>query len=123
MEDDIYKGMLIPKGSIVIGNLRGMTLNASVYQDPYRFDPSRYLPKPAGRGEPFSTSHFGFGRRICPGRHLADDNLWIAIATTLATIKFSKALDVNGKEITPDATPIATGVSRSSNDFFVPGPD
>ncbi|KAG6903267.1 hypothetical protein C0995_000162 [Termitomyces sp. Mi166 len=91
---------------------RGMTWNESIYRDPLKFDPSRYLPAPTGRGEPFSTSHFGFGRRICPGRHLAEDSLWIAIATTLATVKFSEALDEDGKEITPDATPVAAGISN-----------
>ncbi|KAG6837602.1 hypothetical protein H0H93_006123 [Arthromyces matolae] len=112
MEDDIYRDMLIPKGSVVISNVRAMTLDESVYQDPRSFNPSRYLPAPVGRGEPFSTSHFGFGRRICPGRHLADDSLWIAIATSLATVKFLKPLDDHGNEITPDATPTAFGVSK-----------
>ncbi|KAG6868227.1 hypothetical protein C0993_006003 [Termitomyces sp. T159_Od127] len=113
MEDDIYRGMLIPRGSTVIANIRAMTLDESVYHDARKFDPSRYLPAPAGRGEPFSTSHFGFGRRICPGRHLADDTLWIGIATTLATVRFSMASDDNGKEIIPDATPVAAGISNS----------
>ncbi|KAG5729423.1 O-methylsterigmatocystin oxidoreductase [Termitomyces sp. T112] len=117
MEDDIYRGMLIPKGSVVIANVRGMTLNESVYYEPWKFDPARYLARPAGRGEPFSASHFGFGRRICPGRHLADDSLWIAISTTLATVKFSKALDENGKEINPDATPVAAGISNQPKPF------
>ncbi|KAG6832007.1 hypothetical protein H0H92_006043 [Tricholoma furcatifolium] len=112
MQDDIYKDMLIPAGSIIIPNIRGMTLDEAVYKDPTKFDPSRYLPSPAGRSEPFSTSHFGFGRRICPGRHLADDNIWIAIATTLATMKFSKAVGDDGKEITPDAVPITAGISK-----------
>ncbi|KAG6887848.1 hypothetical protein C0995_012238 [Termitomyces sp. Mi166 len=112
MEDDIYKGMLIPRGSIVIGNIRGMTLNEAIYKDPFTFNPTRYLPTPAGRGEPYNTSHFGFGRRICPGRFLSDDNLWISIATMLTTITFSKALDEEGKEITPDATPVYSGVTK-----------
>ncbi|KAG6852362.1 hypothetical protein C0991_000374, partial [Blastosporella zonata] len=42
------------------------------------------------------------GRRICPGRHLADASLWIVIASTLATLDISKAAGVDGKEITPE---------------------
>ncbi|KNZ76528.1 O-methylsterigmatocystin oxidoreductase [Termitomyces sp. J132] len=112
MEDDIYRGMLIPKGSIIIANIRAMTLNEAIYQDPFTFDPTRYLPAPAGKGEPYSTSNFGFGRRICPGRFLSDDNLWMSIATMLATVNFSKALDEDGKDIIPDATTVYSGVTK-----------
>jgi cytochrome P450 len=89
MDDDVYRGMLIPKGSLVIANIRyasapsarfilnffprGMSLNESVYSDPTRFYPESFLPKPAGRGEPyFNNTVFGFGRRfdrrLCPAR-------------------------------------------------------
>jgi len=40
-----------------------MTLDEQVYSDPFVYDPSRFLPKPQGRGEPFPTAAFGFGRR------------------------------------------------------------
>jgi len=101
MEDDIYRGMFIPKGSLIVANTRGMTLDESVYADPFKFDPARYLPQPEGRGEPYPSGPFGFGRRICPGRHVADASMWIAIASVLATLSISKALDESGKEITP----------------------
>ncbi|RDB17663.1 hypothetical protein Hypma_001219 [Hypsizygus marmoreus] len=100
-EDDIYKGMFIPKGSIVIPNTRGMTLDERIYVDPTTFNPSRYLPKPDGNGEPFPVGPFGFGRRICPGRHFADASLWIAAASILATMNISKAIGEDGKDMTP----------------------
>ncbi|KAF8073622.1 cytochrome P450 [Lyophyllum atratum] len=117
MEDDIYKGMLIPKGSTIIGNIRSMTLDDSVYKNPFDFDPIRFLPAPAGRGEPYAISPFGFGRRICPGRHLADDSLWIAIATILSTASISKAIGEDGNEITPDVVPITVGVTSQPSPF------
>lgn len=40
--------------------------------------------------------------RICPGRHLASNSVWISIASILATFEISKAKDANGKEIHPD---------------------
>ena len=42
---------------------RGMALDKNVYADPFTFDPTRFLPQPLGRGEPFPLSNFGFGRR------------------------------------------------------------
>lgn len=44
---------------------------------------------------------FGFGRRICPGRHLACASIWIGIASVLSTFNLVKPLDENGNVIEP----------------------
>ncbi|KAJ7602289.1 cytochrome P450 [Mycena polygramma] len=103
-EDDIYRGMFIPKGSLVFSNIKGMSLDENVYSDPTSFYPERFLPKPAGRGEPyFNTAVFGFGRRICTGQYLAESSLWIAAATILASCKIANAVDEKGNIIVPDS--------------------
>ncbi|KAJ6472470.1 cytochrome P450 [Mycena sanguinolenta] len=105
IEDDMYCGMLIPKGSLVFANIRAIGLDERVYSDPASFRPERYLPQPAGAGEPhFSNVAFGFGRRICTGEYIADQSLWIAIASILATCTITKAVDENGNTIAPDMT-------------------
>jgi cytochrome P450 len=63
MEDDIYRGMLIPAGSTVLANIKEMTLDESIYSNPTVFSPERFLPQPAGKGEPPFSGTFGFGRR------------------------------------------------------------
>ncbi|KAJ3474623.1 hypothetical protein NLI96_g12356 [Meripilus lineatus] len=63
MEDDVYEGMFIPKGSTIVPNIRSMTLDESVHTNPETFFPERYLPQPAGLGEGYPHSVFGFGRR------------------------------------------------------------
>ncbi len=60
--DDVYRGMFIPKGSVVFANVR------YVHQ-PTVFNPDRYLPKPQGKEEPYLTA-FGFGRRLLLGSPL-----------------------------------------------------
>ncbi|KAJ7658186.1 cytochrome P450 [Mycena polygramma] len=62
MEDDIYRGMLIPAGSTVFANILGMTLDEKIYSHPTTFSPERYLPQPGGKGEPHFPAKFGFGR-------------------------------------------------------------
>jgi len=114
LEDDIYMGMFIPKGSLVIANIRGMNLDERVYTDAASFNPSRYLPKPEGNEEPYPSETFGFGRRICPGRYLADASLWIACVSILATFTISKSIDKDGEEITPDATFVSGLTSKPS---------
>ncbi|KIY45060.1 cytochrome P450 [Fistulina hepatica ATCC 64428] len=100
-EDDVYRGYFIPKGSIVIANARGIGLDERKYKNPYEFNPSRFLPKPEGFGEPEFTTAWGYGRRACPGRYHAEAELWIIIASMLAVFDFRKAIGSDGKEITP----------------------
>ncbi|KAL0564491.1 hypothetical protein V5O48_017555, partial [Marasmius crinis-equi] len=87
INDDVYNGMFIPKDAVVIPNIRGMSLNEDVYSNPHAFDPTRFLPRPEGREEPHFSPAFGFGRRVCPGRHFAHLALWQVIACTLATLE------------------------------------
>ncbi len=42
---------------------------------------------------------FGAGKRICPGRHLADMTLFIVTASVLSVFNVTKARDENGHEI------------------------
>ncbi|KAJ3550347.1 hypothetical protein NM688_g5092 [Phlebia brevispora] len=100
-EDDLYQGMFIPKGATIIANSRAITMDETVYRDPHEFCPERFLPE---RGEPYPTkSFFGYGRRVCPGRYLADASIWIAAANILAVYNIRKAKDEHGRDITPDA--------------------
>ncbi|KAF7342922.1 O-methylsterigmatocystin oxidoreductase [Mycena sanguinolenta] len=46
-EDDMYRGMFIPKGSLIFVNIREMELDESIYSDPTSFQPERSLPQPA----------------------------------------------------------------------------
>ena len=70
-EDDIYRGMFIPKGSLIFANIRSMGINTDVYKDPDTFNPYRYRPQDqGGNGEPLFSASFGFGARyttfFCP---------------------------------------------------------
>lgn len=102
MEDDIYEGMFIPKGTLVFANIWNISRDETVFKDPHLFNPERYLEpvddEMAKRRDP-KTFTFGFGRRICPGRHLVQSSAWILMASFLATMNISKAVDENGKEI------------------------
>ncbi|KAG6809321.1 hypothetical protein H0H92_000710 [Tricholoma furcatifolium] len=116
LEDDVYEGMFIPKDSVIIANIRSMTWDEDIYSNPRTFNPSRFLPKPQGLEEPIPTATWGFGRRVCPGRHLADATLWISIATMLATFKITTAVGKDGKEIIPEEV-FQTSVSSRPRSF------
>ncbi|KAF9645498.1 CyP450 monooxygenase [Thelephora ganbajun] len=104
MEDDTYKGLFIPAGAIVIDNTWAIFRNESVYPDAHAFKPDRFLKD--GRidlevKDP-EESLFGWGRRVCPGRHFALRLLFLTVARTLATFDVSKCLDGDGNPIVPD---------------------
>ncbi|KAL1677170.1 cytochrome P450 [Schizophyllum commune] len=106
-EDDVYKGMFLPKGSIILANATAISHDETFYADPWRFDPDRYIPKEqGGRGEPLPSAHFGYGRRICPGRFTADNSVFMAIATMLHVLRFEKAVGEDGKEVALDFTTV-----------------
>ncbi|KAI9571602.1 cytochrome P450 [Boletus coccyginus] len=98
--DDTYAGFHIPKGAIVMTNLWSMTHDESKYPNPYAFLPERFLNDDGSlKLDDGENVAFGFGRRICVGRHFADTSAWSVISKVLATFTISKALDENGVEI------------------------
>ncbi|KAF7349118.1 Cytochrome P450 [Mycena venus] len=115
-QDDVYRGMYIPKGSLILANVRGMSLDESTYENPTKFIPERFLLPPLGSGEPHFSCLFGFGRRKCPAVHFVERNLWIAIVSILATCTISNALDEHGNVIVPEAS-MSDGVDSYPKDL------
>lgn len=104
MEDDIYKGMHIPKGSLVFGNIWAILRDERVYPDPSAFIPERFLEKvdPATKKRMDPRNYvFGFGRRKCPGANLVESSIWHLMAGMIATLDISKAKDEFGNVIEP----------------------
>ncbi|KAK7688868.1 hypothetical protein QCA50_007557 [Cerrena zonata] len=100
--DDIYNGFFIPKNSVVIGNAWKILHDPALYPNPHAFNPKRYLntdgtinpdvPDP-------TIACFGFGRRICPGRFISMDSMFLAMAGTLHTFDITPALGPDGKPL------------------------
>ena len=75
-----------------------------MYPDPSAFRPERFLSADgtaldlAGTLDPREVA-FGFGRRMCPGRHMGVDTVWLTVAAALACLEIGKARDERGREI------------------------
>ncbi|KAJ7366653.1 cytochrome P450 [Mycena albidolilacea] len=98
-EDDIYNGYFIPKGTIVLANIWAMVHDESRYPNPDKFDPERFLNADGQLNTDDYILAFGFGRRVCAGRHAADAAVWATIVSILSTFNIAKAKDASGKEI------------------------
>ncbi|RDB17493.1 hypothetical protein Hypma_000997 [Hypsizygus marmoreus] len=86
MEDDVYQGYHIPKGASVVANIYAMLQDCP---RPDLFLPERHLGN-TDLPDPRELV-FGFGRRICPGRHFAETSAWFMIANILATLEISRS--------------------------------
>lgn len=97
-QDDYINGMLLPKGATIVLNVWGMHHNPNSYPEPERFEPARFEKHPAlaptyaAAGEWDKRDHYGYGagRRICPGIHLAERNLFIGVAKLLWAFEFTQ---------------------------------
>ncbi|KAF8999669.1 cytochrome P450 [Cyathus striatus] len=101
-EDDFHNGYFIPKGTTITPNVWRFMRDPNKYSNPEKFSPERFL---SVNGHPPDedprTYIFGFGRRICPGRHLGDASMWIAMAFVLAAFRVDPTMK-DGKPIIPN---------------------
>ncbi|KAI0357497.1 cytochrome P450 [Trametes cingulata] len=100
-EDQEFDGYFIPSGTIVVANTWACLHDPEVYPEPERFNPDRFLR--AGKlaqdvPDPEAFA-FGYGRRICPGRHFAEGSLFINIAMVLHVFNIEPPLDHDGRPI------------------------
>ncbi|KAH9937862.1 CyP450 monooxygenase [Epithele typhae] len=103
LEDDEYKGYLIPKGTTILANIWAFSHDERYFSDPDVFKPERHLRD--GHLDPDvmdpATIVFGYGRRVCPGQHFAQTSLLIAIATVLHTLDITPPDGPDGMPILP----------------------
>ncbi|KAF8581749.1 cytochrome P450 [Ramaria rubella] len=95
-QDDVYGDYFIPGGSIVIGNSWAILQDERTYgPEPETFRPERFLDA----NTKFPLAAFGYGRRVCPGRHLAMNSLFIGVASVLKVFNIAPAKDIDGNNI------------------------
>ena len=100
-EDIHYDGYTIPKGTTLIANVWNIHRDAANYgPDAHLFNPGRYIDEETGmlKAGPQGTKEegnltFGFGRRICPGRHVAISMLTMQLTLMLWAMKIEGVTD------------------------------
>ncbi|KAJ3494432.1 hypothetical protein NLG97_g4078 [Lecanicillium saksenae] len=78
IQDDTYASYHIPKVAAVVANHWSLDMDEAVFEDPDKFEPDRWL-----NNADLPLAAFGFGRRTCPGRHLAQSSLLLVISRLL----------------------------------------
>ncbi|RSL58716.1 hypothetical protein CEP54_007606 [Fusarium duplospermum] len=122
-QDDVYNGMTIPKGSIMMMNV--WTLNHERFKESRYFDPTRQtgdatlVENNAISQDSPKRLHFTFGagRRVCPGFHVAERNLFLAISRILWGFTISPARDPNGAPVPINRDAVTPGLIVRPEDF------
>ncbi|KAJ3514438.1 hypothetical protein NLJ89_g2380 [Agrocybe chaxingu] len=108
-EDDWYEGYFIPKGTVMIPNVWLMNRDPEIHgPDAEHFNPARHLDKdgkltvvvPDTKEE--NQLSYGFGRRVCLGRYVANNHIFLQIAIILWALNIELPKDANGKPIPLD---------------------
>ena len=98
-EDMEFAGYFIPKGAVLLSAVWWFSHNPDTYPNPDSFEPERFLEP---RNEPDPKSFiFGFGRRRCPGRLIADGLLFLNITRTLAVFDVQGSPDQKHPRLEP----------------------
>ncbi|KAJ4470436.1 cytochrome P450 [Lentinula aciculospora] len=89
-QDDYYLGYFLPKNGVCFANNWSLHHDKEVYgDDAQHFNPGRFLDVNGNLkslvADTKDEGHFsyGFGKRICVGRHVANNSLFIHIASLL----------------------------------------
>nr|XP_033791173.1 1,25-dihydroxyvitamin D(3) 24-hydroxylase, mitochondrial-like [Geotrypetes seraphini] len=85
-EDTSVGGFLLPQGTVVMINFHAITWNEDFYTDAKKFKPERWL-QDKHTLNPFASTPFGIGRRMCVGRRLAELQLQLALCWLVQNFK------------------------------------
>ncbi|KAG9114895.1 hypothetical protein FRC07_007609, partial [Ceratobasidium sp. 392] len=81
-EDLQVRGYTIKKGTTIEANIWALMREPSTYPDPHTFNPDCFLKKvPDTDPRRFL---FGFGRRVCPGQHVANNGAFTMCASFMS---------------------------------------
>jgi len=107
-KDEVYNGMLIPAGTVLVQNTWAVLHDPAKYDKPEAFIPERFLEHKFGlkKGMPEDPSSFrntfgyGAGRRICVGLYFAENTIKVMVAKLLWAYNFGRKIDAKtGKEV------------------------
>ncbi|KAL1626284.1 hypothetical protein SLS56_006950 [Neofusicoccum ribis] len=115
----------IPAGTVLVLNTYAIHTDPTTYPEPREFRPERWEGKlemvtsdeqVGARTDLFA---FGAGRRVCPGQHLAERNLFFMVSYMLWAFDIKKQKDDAGREIDIDMDDLRPGIVNTINPYSV----
>lgn len=118
-------GYTIPAGAGVMNNVYTINMDPKRFPNPREFMPERYaqdfqsLSESAANPDASKRDQFTFGagRRICPGIHVAERSLFLAISRILWAFEIRPKKDAQGRPILPDPEKYTQGFVCMPEEF------
>ncbi|KAG2346919.1 cytochrome P450 [Suillus weaverae] len=88
-KDVIWENYCIPAGTTVLGNHWSISRDPDVYPEPDAFKPQRWIDEQGGLRDDLRFFIYGFGRRACPGQHVANRSVFMAVLLVLWAYKLT----------------------------------
>lgn len=93
----VWRNYCIPAGTTVIGHHWSISRDPDIFPEPHDFKPQRWINDQGRFGDDLRFFIFGFGRRVCPGQHVATRSVFINSLLILwafhLTLDATKSLD------------------------------
>ncbi|MEO8081910.1 MAG: cytochrome P450 [Caldimonas sp.] len=99
LRDTTIADIRVPRGTLVWGALRSDSLDERHFPDAMRFDPDRWLhddPQRSAAAAARIAMPFGAGPRVCPGRHLALQEMTMVLAMLLHRFELESVATADG---------------------------
>jgi cytochrome P450 len=100
LEDDVVGGYRVPRGTLLMLCPYTMHRNASLWDEPERFDPDRFLPERVAGRPRCAYFPFGSGQRQCIGEAFAMLEMELVVPMVLQAARLEP---VPGHPVVPDA--------------------
>ncbi|KAF8549254.1 cytochrome P450 [Imleria badia] len=92
-QDIVWRGECIPAGASVLGCHWAISRDPEVFPNPEKFDPRRWIDDNGRLRNNMTSYPFGFGRRVCPGQHVANKSLYINLVLLLWSFHIEERAD------------------------------
>ncbi|KAG8136286.1 putative Cytochrome P450 2J5-like protein, partial [Naja naja] len=88
LKDVKMQGFHIPKGTIIVSDLRSVLLDPEEWETPEEFNPNHFLDKDGKFQTREAFMPFGAGQRVCLGEKLSRIEMFIILTSLLRTFHF-----------------------------------
>lgn len=95
LKEDTFMGYRIPKGTMVMALHWSMSFDERHFENPLEFHPERWIGRNPDDG--CFTNFFGYGRRVCTGRHIARNSLFLLMSRILWAYNVQPGTGPDGK--------------------------
>uniref|UniRef100_A0A0N5BE60 Cytochrome P450 n=1 Tax=Strongyloides papillosus TaxID=174720 RepID=A0A0N5BE60_STREA len=95
-------GKILPKGTVFVFAPQHLNFNPHIFEDPYKFDPDRFLPENVSKRDPYDFTPFSAGPRNCIGQKFAMNEIKVILVWVIRKFKLTSSKPFDFVEHAPE---------------------